>query len=170
MAHRQTGRSCTSDCCSTKILPGIGHALRLLKTKKKGWGVQTLQPIPKGTYVCDYVGELVSHDFERQEASANGEHQTTFVVSVDHFGSNHRFGIDGHSKGNLARFFNHSCEPNMCMRLICERNLPVGTQPRVAMFTVRNVDPFEELTWMYNPRSTGSIECCCGAPTCRKRL
>ena len=114
----------------------------------------------------------MSHDFERQEVSVNGEHQTTFVVSVDRFGSSHRFGIDGHSKGNIARFFNHSCEPNMCMRLLCENHMPNDgqTQPRVAMFTQRNIDAFEELTWMYNRKATGSIECCCGAETCRKVL
>jgi SET domain-containing protein len=163
-------RSCKSKCCYSKAINGIGHVLRLLKTKHKGWAVQTLQSIPKGTYVCDYVGESVSFDFERQEASVNGEHQMTFVVSVNKFGTNHRFGIDGHSKGNIARFFNHSCEPNMSMVLLCEPHMPIGTNPRVAMFTTRDVDAFEEMTWMYNKRPSGSIECKCGAQSCRKVL
>ncbi len=34
--------------------------MMLFKTKHTGWGVRTLERIPRGTFVCQYAGELIT--------------------------------------------------------------------------------------------------------------
>ena len=38
------------------------------KTDQCGWGVETLADIPAGTFVCEYIGELITE----QEAERRG--------------------------------------------------------------------------------------------------
>ena len=69
--------------------------------------------------------------------------------------------------GNFSRLFNHSCAPNLEIRLIVQ---PGESAPRVAFFTKTRVIVGDELTWSYSPAATGKVECRCGAATCRKWL
>lgn len=52
--------------------------------------------------------------------------------------------IDGRFYGNVARFINHSCEPNLVsIRVFIEHQ--DANFPRIAFFTMRDVDALEEL-------------------------
>lgn len=49
------------------------------------------------------------------------------------------------TKGSMARFVNHSCEPN------CKMDMwTVGGRPRMALFAGRDIELGEELTYDYN--------------------
>lgn len=67
------------------------------------------------------------------------------------------------TKGSMARFVNHSCEPN------CEmRKWIVDKKPRMALFALRPIMTGEELTYDYNFEPTGEPQPChCGAGNCR---
>lgn len=70
------------------------------------------------------------------------------------------------TRGSIARFINHSCEPN------CEMiKMTVAGKPRMALFAGENgIMTGEELTYDYNfnPYSVKSVQICrCGAPSCR---
>lgn len=73
--------------------------------------------------------------------------------------------LDG-TRGSIARFVNHSCEPNckMIKWTVC------GT-PRMALFAGdKGIMTGEELTYDYNfnPYSVKNVQQCrCGAPSCR---
>lgn len=73
------------------------------------------------------------------------------------------------TKGSIARFVNHSCEPNCTM----EKRTVAGV-PRMALFAGPNgIMTGEELTYDYNfdPFSDKNVQVCrCGAPTCRGYL
>ncbi|EEC11008.1 histone-lysine N-methyltransferase, bat/ehmt, putative [Ixodes scapularis] len=49
-------------CVSQFGIPGLPSArtFLLFRTRGKGWGVRTLQDIPRGTFVCEYIGEILS--------------------------------------------------------------------------------------------------------------
>jgi histone-lysine N-methyltransferase ASH1L len=70
------------------------------------------------------------------------------------------------TRGSIARFVNHSCEPNCRME-----KWTVGGKPRMALFAGdKGVMTGEELTYDYNfdPFSQKNVQQCrCGAPTCR---
>ena len=78
--------------------------------------------------------------------------------------------IDGTVFGNIARFFNHSCDPNM-------KWIKVWTgkeYPLVAFFTTGNIAAGTELTWNYDVavtrRSHSGVKCLCGSEKCRGYL
>lgn len=74
--------------------------------------------------------------------------------------------IDATTKGSIARFVNHSCNPNCRME-----KWTVGGQPRMALFAGdRGIMTGEELTYDYNfdPFSQKNVqECHCGEVGCR---
>ncbi len=44
--------------------------LKIVRTEGKGWGVRAMSDIPKGSFVCEYVGEYISDlDAETREDS-----------------------------------------------------------------------------------------------------
>uniref|UniRef100_A0A0K8VPM3 Histone-lysine N-methyltransferase eggless n=2 Tax=Bactrocera latifrons TaxID=174628 RepID=A0A0K8VPM3_BACLA len=81
--------------------------------------------------------------------------------------------MDAKTIGNLGRYFNHSCSPNLFVQ-----NVFVDTHdlrfPWVAFFSSTNIRAGTELTWNYN-YEVGVVPgkvlyCQCGAPNCRLRL
>lgn len=81
--------------------------------------------------------------------------------------------MDAKHTGNIGRFLNHSCEPNVFVQ-----NVFVDTHdlrfPWVAFFAISNIRAGTELTWDYS-YEVGSVPgktkyCYCGARKCRGRL
>ena len=70
------------------------------------------------------------------------------------------------TRGSIARFVNHACEPNCRME-----KWTVGGKPRMALFAgERGIMTGDELTYDYNfdPFSQKNVqECRCGAKNCR---
>nr|XP_039251763.1 histone-lysine N-methyltransferase SETDB1-like isoform X1 [Styela clava] len=90
-----------------------------------------------------------------------------------YFGCSDTFIIDAKQTGNLGRYLNHSCAPNLLVQ-----NVFIDTHdlrfPWVAFFATSTIRAGTELTWDYN-YEIGSVEgreiqCYCGATKCRKRL
>ena len=89
------------------------------------------------------------------------------------FGSEGTYIIDAKQTGNLGRYLNHSCTPNLMVQ-----NVFLDTHdlrfPWVAFFASNFIRAGNELTWDYN-YEIGSvpdrvIHCYCGSTKCRKRL
>jgi len=75
--------------------------------------------------------------------------------------------IDPTSYGNVARFINHSCDPN------CEtRKWTVGKETSVGIFARRNIEEDEELTFDYqfDTFKTPFTKCYCGTHKCKGYL
>lgn len=76
--------------------------------------------------------------------------------------------IDAQVRGSIARFVNHSCDPNCEMKKVV-----VSGEPRMALFAQKDISTGEELTYDYNfsPFSMTSMqECFCGSDKCRGYL
>lgn len=139
------------------IAPGVERFM----TENKGWGVRTKLPIEKGTYILEYVGEVVT---EREFK----ERMATIYLNDTHHYCLHLDGglvIDGQRMGSDCRFVNHSCEPN------CEmQKWSVNGLSRMALFAKRNILEGEELTYDYNFSLFNPSEgqpCRCNTPNCR---
>lgn len=53
--------SCNAITCRNRVVQkGLQQRFQLYKTDAKGWGVKTLRFIPRGSYVCEYVGEILT--------------------------------------------------------------------------------------------------------------
>lgn len=142
---------CTcSDSCSNRVVQrGLGLKLEVFSTESKGRGVRTLETIPPGTFVCEYAGEVIGFEEARRRQLAQKSMDHNYIIAVrEHAGSGSTTEtfVDPAAVGNVGRFINHSCQPNLVM-------LPVRVHsvvPRLALFASRNIDAQEELTFDYS--------------------
>lgn len=130
------------------------------KTEKRGWGLKTLEDVKKGQFVNEYVGELIDEEeCERRLQQKHEDNDTNYyflTLDKDRI-------IDAGPKGNLARFMNHSCQPN------CEtQKWMVNADTRVGLFALCDIPAGTELTFNYNLDCRGNekSKCVCGAPIC----
>ncbi|CAK6958322.1 histone-lysine N-methyltransferase SETMAR isoform X1 [Scomber scombrus] len=142
---------CTcSDTCSNRVVQrGLRHRLEVFSTRNRGWGVRTLEPIPRGTFVCEYAGEVISFEEAKHRQLAQGPEENNYIIAVREHGGTGSVTetfVDPALVGNVGRFLNHSCLPNLFM-------LPVRVHsvvPRLALFAGRDIDTQEELTFDYS--------------------
>jgi histone-lysine N-methyltransferase SETDB1 len=57
--------------------------------------------------------------------------------------------MDAHLKGNVSRFYNHSCSPNVFVQNVFIESWDVRF-PWVAFFTATNIKAGTELVWDYS--------------------
>lgn len=128
-------------------------------TKRSGWGLKTDVKIESGSFVAEYVGEVISEKKykERIENAYKGE-KNSYATYLDS-----GYVIDAHTMGNSARFINHSCSPN------CEaQKWFVNGYPHIAIYALKNIAQHEELTFDYNFEPYGDPTICqCGSVQCR---
>ncbi|XP_068201103.1 histone-lysine N-methyltransferase NSD2-like isoform X2 [Palaemon carinicauda] len=134
--------------------------VRSFRTDERGWGLKALEDIKKGEFVIEYVGELIDdEEFHRRiEEMHKVKEENYYFLTIDK-----DIMIDAGPKGNLARFMNHSCEPN------CEtQKWTVGGDTRVGLFALCDIPPESELTFNYNLQCVGTEKkkCNCGSSNC----
>lgn len=115
----------------------------------KGWGVRALQRIPHGTFVCEYAGEVIGFEEARRRQLVQRYEENNYIIAVrEHAGSGSitETFVDPGGVGNIGRFLNHSCLPNLFMVPVRVHSLV----PRLALFAGRNINVKEELTFDYS--------------------
>ncbi|XWS68740.1 hypothetical protein CRYUN_Cryun04dG0117700 [Craigia yunnanensis] len=197
---------CGPECVNRTSQRGLKYCLEVFCAKEKGWAVRSCDFIPSGAPVCEYVGVLRKND-ELEDISENdyifeidcwhtmkeigGRERRLADVSLPT--SNHvnevdektlesepepEFCIDASSFGNVARFINHSCDPNLFVQCILSSHHDVRLA-RIVLFAADNIPPMQELTYDYNyaidsvigpDGKTKQLPCHCGTADCRKRL
>jgi SET domain-containing protein len=131
-------------------------------TEAKGFGVFLFDGASAGDFVMEYVGEVLpfaayakrKHFYDRR----NFQHAYFMRLSADEV-------IDATRCGNIARFINHSCSPNLETQ-----KWAVGGEMCIGLFALRNIQPGEELSFDYNFQSFGDrpMQCLCRSFNCRK--
>nr|GEZ00834.1 60S ribosomal protein L23 [Tanacetum cinerariifolium] len=146
---------------------GLQANLQVFMTAEgKGWGLRTLEDLPKGTFVCEYVGEIVSNTelIEQNEQNTDEKHTHPVLLDEGFLKDKEALCLDATSLGNVARFINHRCE---------DANLVVIPVEH-AFFTARDVKAMEELTWDYgidfndDSHPVKAFHCKCGSRYCRQ--
>jgi histone-lysine N-methyltransferase SETD1 len=171
---------------------GEGEAIRFnqLKKRKKpvkfarsaihNWGLYAMENIAVNDMIIEYVGEKV-----RQQVADMRERQ--YLKSG--IGSSYLFRIDENTvidatkRGGIARFINHSCDPNCTAKIIkvegtkriviyALRDIGQSKYPPQCQSTYHTDSPQdEELTYDYKfEREMGSddrIPCLCGTAKCK---
>ncbi|KAJ3174908.1 hypothetical protein HDU87_006574 [Geranomyces variabilis] len=147
------------------------------QTVRKGWGVKALGRIARGTFVCQYKGELITAaEGDRRRLAGN---DTTYYFGLDFFvddsiPDDHLFIVDANRAGNEARFLNHSCDPNLAVYAVHTDNAD-PLQHALAFFALKDIPKGEELTFSYNGsvvvqenQEAGSVRSClCGSAQCK---
>lgn len=123
-----------------------------------GQGAFAAEPIPARRKIGEIRGEFI--DMATARARAREAERTTgriFMVAISD-----KRAVDATHATDPLRFANHSCMPNMVLKV---------QQGRVAFYALRDIDAGEELTARYGEtHHAGRLRCRCGAPNCIGRL
>lgn len=142
---------CPGRCANRVVQRGLQRPLQVFRTARKGWGLRTLAPIPRGRFVCEYAGEVLGSSEAQGRARRQTEQDPSYLIAVREHVAGGRVletFVDPARVGNVGRFLNHSCEPNLLM-------VPVRVDsmvPRLALFAARDVAAGEELSYDYSGR------------------
>ncbi|XP_040383010.1 uncharacterized protein LOC102710145 [Oryza brachyantha] len=189
---------CHSSCHNRVSQKGLKIPLEVFRTASTGWGVRSLRSISSGSFVCEYVGIVltgkegdkrtnieylfdISHNYDDEDHSKG---RPSTISGQNSFGAccqtmeDVGFTIDASEYGNIGRFINHSCSPNLYAQNVLwdhdDQRLP-----HIMFFAVENIPPLQELTYDYNFKIGGVHDqngrvkvkdCHCGSPQCRGRL
>ncbi|KAK5873005.1 hypothetical protein PBY51_013654 [Eleginops maclovinus] len=139
--------SCGDACSNRVVQRGLTLRLEVYNTQKRGWGVRTLEEIPQGTFICEYAGEVISFEEARRRQLAQTAEDNNYIIAVrEHAGTVTETFVDPAKVGNVGRFLNHSCLPNLLMQPVRVHSVA----PRLALFAGRSIDAQEELTFDYS--------------------
>ncbi|KAF3659532.1 putative pentatricopeptide repeat-containing protein, mitochondrial-like [Capsicum annuum] len=134
--------------------------LRFQQSKIHDWGLVALEPIDAEDFVIEYVGELI-----RRRVSDIREHyyEKIGIGSSYLFRLDDDYVVDATKRGGIARFINHSCEPNCYPKVIS-----VEGEKKIFIYAKRHIAAGEEITYNYKfPLEEKKIPCNCGAKRCR---
>lgn len=169
---------CTcSDKCPNRITqhrPSV--TLHTFQTYSKGFGVQSTGCICKGTFVGEYIGEIISTDLAIKRLQTLNDTDPCYILQFKEHMSNGLVlttNIDATYKGNIIRFVNHSCSPNLTMVAVRSDSIV----PRLCLFANRDIDALKELCFSYFGKSGSQVAladdiqlgrkvCFCGSESC----
>nr|XP_012616612.1 histone-lysine N-methyltransferase SETMAR [Microcebus murinus] len=149
---------CGDHCRNRVVQRGLQFHLQVFKTDKKGWGLRTLEFIPKGRFVCEYAGEVLGFSEAQRRIHLQTVCDSNYIIAIREHVYNGQIMetfVDPTYLGNIGRFLNHSCEPNLLM-------IPVRIDsmvPRLALFAAKDILPEEELSYDYSGRFLNLMDC-----------
>ncbi|KAA8892998.1 hypothetical protein FN846DRAFT_980878 [Sphaerosporella brunnea] len=188
---------CDMGCVNRLVQRGRKIPLEIFKTANKGWGLRCPQKLQRGVLVEVYLGEVITSE-EADKRYGFGE-GVSYLFQLDKFstilekhhqdelsagmagaeeedsGEDSPYCIDGKQCGSVARFINHSCQPNLDVYCVVSDRRD-GRVYDIALFTNRIIEAGEELTFSYTERhpkmmdskkaGTDYAKCLCGAKKC----
>lgn len=129
----------------------------------KGRGLAVLMDCKKGDFLAEYVGQAISNKALPKLFRRYQHERRLYIMALDD-----KVYIDARRKGGVARFINHSCNPNAKV----ERWKVKGVLRAVVVAT-RDITKFSEVTFDYQwqrQRGRALTKCYCMEPNCRGTL
>ncbi|XP_052144632.1 probable inactive histone-lysine N-methyltransferase SUVR2 [Oryza glaberrima] len=175
---------CTRNCGNRVVQRGITRHLQVFLTpEKKGWGLRSTEKLPRGAFVCEYVGEILTNiELYDRTIQKTGKAKHTYPLLLDaDWGTEgvlkdeEALCLDATFYGNVARFINHRCFDANIIGIPVEIETPDHHYYHLAFFTTRIIEPFEELTWDYGidfddvDHPVKAFKCHCGSEFCRDK-
>ncbi|KAI4350316.1 hypothetical protein L6164_004783 [Bauhinia variegata] len=167
--------SCGLECGNRLSQKKIAVRLKIVRDRRKGWGLYADQLIQKGQFVCEYAGELLTTKDARRrhqfydELASGGHFYSALLVVREHLPSGKaclRINIDATRIGNVARFINHSCDGgNLSTKLVRSSG---ALFPRLCFFALKDIQEDEELTFSYGEirKRPQGLPCFCNSSSC----
>jgi hypothetical protein len=146
-----------------KSANGHGRRIQVRTSGVHGKGVFALQPIPKGTRIIEYVGEIITwpEALERHPHDPKDPNHT-FYFHVD----DERV-IDAGVGGNAARWINHACQPNCKAEQLDDGRVFIDARRDIAAGEELFYDYGLVIDERYTPALKKQYECRCGSKRCR---
>ncbi|XP_050388132.1 histone-lysine N-methyltransferase SUVR5 [Argentina anserina] len=171
--------TCNRTCPNRALQNGVRVNLEVFKTEKMGWGVRAGEVILRGTFICEYIGEILDENEANKRRNRYGKDGYGYLYEIDaHINDMSRlvegqaqFVIDSTNYGNVSRFINHSCSPNLVNYQVLVESMD-SDRAHIGLYANRDIALGEELTYDYRYKLLpgGGCPCYCGSPRCRGRL
>lgn len=173
--------SCFSSCGNRVVQRGPikGLTVKPCENMQKGMGLFSLHSILKGSFICEYAGEVLtkSQALARIKDNITKKHDNyIFCLNEYSITETSQTFVDPSQFGNIGRYINHCCDPNCFV-------VPVRFDtliPKLAIFACKDIQPNEEITFSYGTDCLSSpsfenklfkgIKCHCNADSCQGYL
>merc|ERR1719414_2187879 len=133
----------------------------LARSKIQGLGLYAARDLEKHQMIIEYIGEVIRSDLtDVREKKYEAQNRGIYMFRLD----DDRV-LDATMCGGMARYINHSCDPN-CVTETVE----VDRDVHIIIFANRRINRGEELSYDYkfDFEDDNRIPCNCGASNCRK--
>ena len=150
-------------CGNKRITKKQWKDLQVVDAGVKGRGLVSKHPAKFGDFLIEYTGIAIKKDYLDAMFRRYRMERMLYIMALD---SN--VYIDARKKGSVARYINHSCEPNCAVHRWKVRGVI-----RAGIFALKEIKAGEELSFDYKwkrKRGRAPTKCYCGAKTCRGTL
>lgn len=155
--------TCGDQCGNKRIQKRQWKELKIIEAGKKGKGLIVLEDVKKGDLIAEYVGRAINKAFLQSLFRRYATERKLYIMSL----TNDIY-LDARKKGGIARYINHSCDPNC----VVERWKVKGLL-RAAVVAQKDLPAGTELTFDYQwerKRGRAPTKCHCGSALCRGTL
>lgn len=154
-----------TDASKWGLLKGRTQDLRFGRSPVHAWGLFAKQDIEPEEFIIEYVGQTIRTSLldVREKAYERSGLGSSYLFRIDE-----SWAVDATRQGGLARFINHSCDPNCYTKIIT-----VDGHKHIVIYSRSHLHAGEELTYDYKfeyELTEEPIKCTCGASNCRGRL
>ena len=160
----------TMDLFKVSPLQSAQKLVALRNSSIHSYGLVLMESADPGDLIIEYVGELVRASVANiREWKYEREYCGDGIASSYLFRLDEIMVIDATHQGSLARFINHSCDPNCVAKTIT-----LNGSKRIVMYAKKGIKSGEEITYDYkfptekDPQK--KVKCLCGSGSCRKYL
>ncbi|PIA32806.1 hypothetical protein AQUCO_04300022v1 [Aquilegia coerulea] len=159
---------CGPSCVNRTSQHGLKYRLEVFRTPNKGWAVRSWDFIPSGAPICEYTGTLMrTNDLDNISGNEfifeidclqtmkglDGREKRPGVLPLptsSHLEINDdkktesfaEYCIDAGTTGGVARFINHSCEPNLFVQCVLSSHHDIKLA-RIMLFAADNIPPLQ---------------------------
>jgi len=126
--------------------------IKARKSKIQGMGVFATRNIGWGKRLIQYTGELIDKKESERREKIQDKKNAHYIFLL-----NNKYDIDASRDKGIAKYINHSCDPNC---------IPIRENNEVWIFSMRNITKGEELSYDYDFYDKDS-KCNCGSEKCR---
>ncbi|XP_013394122.1 histone-lysine N-methyltransferase SUV39H1-A [Lingula anatina] len=141
--------ACPPECPNRVVQHGRKFKVSIFRTHNgRGWGVKTKQKIKKGSFVMEYVGEVITNEEAEKRGRVYDAEGRTYLFDLDYNDGDCPYTVDAGFYGNVSHFVNHSCDPNLAVYGVWINTLDPRL-PRICLFAKRDIAKGEELTFDY---------------------
>ncbi|KAK6127173.1 hypothetical protein DH2020_039084 [Rehmannia glutinosa] len=140
--------ACPPNCRNRITQTGVKVRLEVFKSKHRGWGLRSWDPIRAGGFICEYAGDIIKGF---TEGDFGNENDDSYIFDA-------------------TRYYEPLEPVNDSSAVLRESNNDVYLH--IAFFAIRHVPPMQELTFDYGIVSPekgdkGKKKCLCGSVKCR---
>jgi SET domain-containing protein len=140
-----------SSCLISVCYWGFEH---VFWTRKRGWGVRTMEPILPGQLLFEFVGEICTNaKMIQRNNSMKSSISYSLQLDADWqkeviSSDSDALCIDDAHFSNILHFLNHKCEGAKLLDMHVRINEKNPHYYHVAFFAKRAINALEELTWV----------------------